>query len=95
LLPIAIGPIALANLGFGLDVSVRVKTDPGESAATLGEYGWAGAASTHFFVSPGEDLICVAMTQFMPASQQYALDLRKLLYKAIEKPKATTASAAQ
>lgn len=95
LVPIAIGPLALANLGFGLDVSVRVKSDPGEPAGALGEYGWGGAASTQFFVSPGEDLVCVAMTQLMPVSQLFSQDIRKLLYKAIEKPKTPTASAAK
>ena len=86
MVPISIGPLALANLGFGLDVSVRVKTDSGEPASAIGEYGWGGAASTQFFVSPGEDLICVAMTQLMPVQQTFSQEARKLLYKAIEKP---------
>ncbi|MBL9125095.1 MAG: beta-lactamase family protein [Planctomycetaceae bacterium] len=93
LVPITIGPLALENLGFGLDVSVRVKLNPGEPAGALGEYGWGGAASTQFFVSPGEDLICVAMTQFMPASQLYSNDVRKLLYQAITQPKEAAAAA--
>ena len=52
LVPIRLGPLPLANMGFGLDFAVRVKTSEGEPAGSLGEYGWGGAASTQFFVAP-------------------------------------------
>ncbi len=68
LVPIKLGPLPLANMGFGLDFAVRVKTGDGEPAGSLGEYWWGGAASTQFFVAPRENLICVGMTQFMPAT---------------------------
>ena len=37
LVPIGLGPISMANTGFGLDFSVRVKVAPGEPAGSLGE----------------------------------------------------------
>ena len=76
----------LANVGFGLDFSVRVKTDKGEPAGSLGEYGWGGAASTQFFVAPQEDLIGIGMTQFMPTTPVYFQDARKKLYSAVLEP---------
>ncbi len=86
LVPIGLGPVRLANMGFGLDFAVRVKTDNGEPAGSLGEYGWGGAASTQFFVAPHDDLICIGMTQFMPATPVYFQDARKKLYTAVLEP---------
>ncbi len=83
LVPITLGPVTMPNMGFGLDVAVRVKTGKGEPAGSLGEYGWGGAASTQFFVAPREKLICVGMTQFMPATMVYFQEARQELYEAI------------
>ena len=32
---------------------------------SVGEYGWAGAAKTYYWVDPEEDLVGVFMTQYM------------------------------
>lgn len=86
LVPIRLGPISMSNTGFGLDFSVRVKATPGEAASSVGEYGWGGAASTLFFVSPSENMTCVGMTQFMPATPTFAQDARAKLYTAVHQP---------
>jgi CubicO group peptidase (beta-lactamase class C family) len=83
LTPIGLGPIRMAGVGFGLDFSVRVGVANGEPAASLGEYGWGGAASTQFFVCPKDDLICIGMSQFMPATMTYVQDARKIVYGAV------------
>jgi CubicO group peptidase (beta-lactamase class C family) len=83
LVPITLGPIQMANTGFGLDFAVRVKANDGEPAGSLGEYGWGGAASTQFFVAPRENLICIGMTQFMPATMLYFQEARKKLYTSL------------
>ncbi len=88
LVPIVLGPLPMANMGFGLDVAVRVKTNEGESAGSLGEFGWGGAASTQFFVSPRENLVCIAMAQFMPSTTVYFQEVRKHLYQAVLEPAA-------
>jgi CubicO group peptidase (beta-lactamase class C family) len=88
LIPIGLGPLTLPNMGFGLDVAVRVKTADGQSSAALGEYGWGGAASTQFFVAPRANLICVGMTQFMPVTQLYFQEASKKLYQALQEPAA-------
>jgi CubicO group peptidase (beta-lactamase class C family) len=88
LVPIALGPASRPNTGFGLDFAVRVKVDEGEAAGSLGEYGWGGAASTQFFIAPKANLICVGMTQFMPATMAYFQEARKKLYPAVLEPAA-------
>jgi CubicO group peptidase (beta-lactamase class C family) len=88
LVPIKLGPLPLANMGFGLDFAVRVKTGKGDPAGSLGEYGWGGAASTQFFVAPRENLIYVGMTQFMPSTPLYFQEASKILYKAVLEPAA-------
>jgi CubicO group peptidase (beta-lactamase class C family) len=86
LVPITLGPLSMANTGFGLDFAVRVDTAKGDPAGSLGEYWWGGAASTQFFIAPREDLICVGMTQFMPATPTFVQDARKKLYAAVLEP---------
>lgn len=83
LVPIGLGPVTRPNTGFGLDFAVRVKVDEGEAAGSLGEYGWGGAASTQFFVAPKDHLICIGMTQFMPATMVYFQEARQKLYPAV------------
>jgi CubicO group peptidase (beta-lactamase class C family) len=83
LVPIRLGPISMPNTGFGLDFSVRVDAGKSDSPGSIGEYGWGGAASTLFFVSPRTDLVCVGMTQFMPATPTFVQDARAKLYAAL------------
>jgi CubicO group peptidase (beta-lactamase class C family) len=88
LVPISLGQLSVPNTGFGLDFAVRVKVDKGEPAGSLGEYWWGGAASTQFFVAPGEKLICVSMTQMMSMNATYLQQVRPMLYGAILEPAA-------
>jgi CubicO group peptidase (beta-lactamase class C family) len=55
-----------AGTGFGLGFAVRRETGRFEVTGNAGEYFWAGAAGTGFYVDPKEDLICVWMTQGQP-----------------------------
>jgi len=38
-----------------------------------GHYGWSGAASTHFVVDKKNNMVIIALTQFMPFNIEYAL----------------------
>ena len=75
---------AYAGVGFGLGFSVMLDTSRAQIVGTPGEYAWGGAASTAFWVDPGEDLITIFMTQLMPSSS-YPLrrQLRTLTYAAL------------
>ncbi len=70
-----------AGIGFGLGFSVLVEESiPG---VPLGEYGWGGAASTHFWISPKDDLAVVVLSQHSPFTPQLAESTKPLIYKAI------------
>ena len=53
------------------------------SRAHVGEYGWGGAASTHFWISPKDELAVVALSQFMPFTPRLQNVVKPLVYKAI------------
>jgi CubicO group peptidase (beta-lactamase class C family) len=50
---------------------------------SVGEFGWAGAAKTHYWVDPVEQVVGVFMTQSMSSFDLPELDLRALTYGAI------------
>jgi len=83
LMPLTIGPTELDH-GFGL--GFRVTTDLGSARAltSVGEFGWAGAAQTYFWIDPTEDFIGLMMTQHMPLEQYPVQQIfRNLAYQAI------------
>ncbi|MBX7166487.1 MAG: beta-lactamase family protein [Pirellulales bacterium] len=88
LVPIGLGPVKLDHMGFGLGVAVRVSVAENEPDTTLGEYGWGGAASTQFWVTPREEMVCIAMTQFMPSTRDYVVSLREKVIDALAEPAA-------
>ena len=49
-----------------------------QSLASAGSYGWSGAAATHFWVDPAQDMYVVFMTQLMYADP-YSLPVRATL----------------
>jgi CubicO group peptidase (beta-lactamase class C family) len=71
--------------GFGLGFAVRRETGRFEVTGNAGEYYWAGAAGTGFYVDPKEELICVWMTQGQPGmARRYDRYLfKQLVYQAI------------
>ena len=68
--------------GFGLGFSVLMDPVAAGTVGTVGEYGWSGAAGTTFFISPGEDMFVVFMTQLMRA-QPLRRELRTTIYGSI------------
>ena len=83
-LPLTIGMNAL--LGYGWGLGVRVMMDPGRamSLCTVGEFGWAGAASTYFWVDPVESMVGVVMTQYLGSLLPLADDMRSAAYQMID-----------
>ena len=65
--------------GFGLGFSVQLL----DGKTPKGEYGWGGAASTHFWISPKHDLIVIALSQCMPYSHRLEKKLKPIVYDAI------------
>ncbi|MFT6435075.1 MAG: CubicO group peptidase (beta-lactamase class C family) [Candidatus Azotimanducaceae bacterium] len=75
-----------ANDGFGFGLGSRVMTNVAESAGSgsVGEYGWAGAAKTYYWVDPAEDLVGLFMSQYMTGVAQPDRAMRSLTYQAID-----------
>jgi CubicO group peptidase (beta-lactamase class C family) len=77
--------------GFGLGFAlVKNPKKAGRSAASKGEYFWAGANSTHFFVNPKKKLVAVFMTQVAsvgspnPYGFYFGNEMRKSIYRALD-----------
>ena len=84
LLPYELLGLPVPGMGFGL--GSRVMLDVAETAGTgsIGEFGWAGAAKTYYWVDPAEDLVGVFMSQYMTGMLLPDRDLRSLVYQAID-----------
>jgi CubicO group peptidase (beta-lactamase class C family) len=74
------------GVGFGLGFSVVVEKTAYTSVNQVGEYGWGGAASTHFWISPQDNLAVVALTQLMPFTFQMEHAVKPVIYEAIVPP---------
>jgi CubicO group peptidase (beta-lactamase class C family) len=71
--------------GFGYGFSVRTENTSWDPAGRLGEYGWGGAASTHYWVSPADKLIVITLEQIMPYQWDTEFGVKKIIYDAITK----------
>jgi len=84
LMPYEIGGFYSPGYGYGL--GFRVLMDVGQCMVpgTVGEYGWGGAASTHFWIDPKEAFIGIQMAQYQPSGYYpIASDFRVAAYQAI------------
>jgi CubicO group peptidase (beta-lactamase class C family) len=74
-----------AGTGFGLGFAVRKETGRFEVTGNEGEYYWAGAAGTGFYVDPKDDIVVVWMTQGQPGmARRYDRYLfKQMVYQAI------------
>ena len=69
------GVIYADKKGYGLAGDVNLET---------GVYGWAGAASTKFWIDPGNKMIVIFGTQLMPADFSYADVFYKTVSSAVK-----------
>ena len=65
LLPFENGGVPMLGYGFGLGSRVLMDVAAAGGVGSVGEYGWSGAASTHFWVDPQLQLTVVLMAQSM------------------------------
>jgi CubicO group peptidase (beta-lactamase class C family) len=92
-LPLSIPQIAFGKeqcfgTGFGLGFCVRFDHDDRwDKDAAIGEYGWGGAASTYYWISPKHELVVVTMEQTMPYNWNMEKALKPLIDGAVEKSK--------
>ncbi|WP_297090179.1 serine hydrolase domain-containing protein [uncultured Draconibacterium sp.] len=62
--------------GYGLAGAVDFET---------GEYSWAGAASTNFWINPTDQLIIITATQIMPSNFKFGKEFKAKIEAAIKK----------
>jgi CubicO group peptidase (beta-lactamase class C family) len=82
--PLMLGPGDIAT-GFGLGFRVTQNIGTVGYLSSVGEFGWSGAAQTHFLVDPKEELVTLFMTQMLPDGVIYPYRERyqNLIYQAI------------
>jgi CubicO group peptidase (beta-lactamase class C family) len=83
--PIYFGKEKRYGTGFGLGFSVRTEITQWDPSGHVGEYGWGGAASTHYWVSPKDKLIALTLEQIMPYEWDTEFGVKKMLYDAVRK----------
>jgi CubicO group peptidase (beta-lactamase class C family) len=84
LLPYELLGLPSPGMGFGLGSRVMLEVAPTAGPGSVGEYGWAGAAKTYFWIDPSEDLVGLFMSQYMTGMLLPERDLRSLVYQAID-----------
>lgn len=83
LLPCELGGEPIAGYGFGLGSRVLLDVAASQMPGSVGEFGWAGAANTYYWVDPKEELIGVLMAQNMMGFDVAEKDFRVLTYQAL------------
>jgi len=83
LMPFSIAVVGMPGYGFGL--GSRVLMNPAESGmpGSTGEFGWAGAANTYYWVDPKLEIIGIFMTQHMVSIEPAQRDFQVLAYQAL------------
>lgn len=72
------------GLGFGLGSRVMLDVAASAGPGSVGEFGWAGAAKTYYWVDPVEELVGIFMAQYMTGVESPDRDMRSLVYQAID-----------
>jgi CubicO group peptidase (beta-lactamase class C family) len=83
--PIYFGKEKRFGTGFGLGFAVCTEVTSWDPAAHVGEYGWDGAASTHYWISPADKLIVITLEQIMPYEWDTERGVKPIIYDAIQK----------
>lgn len=84
LLPFELLGLPVPGMGFGLGSRVMLDVAQTAGPGSVGEYGWAGAAKTYYWVDPTEELVGLFMSQYMTGMLLPERDLRSLVYQAID-----------
>ena len=83
MLPWEIMGMPSPGFGFGLGSRAMLDVAASQGPGSIGEFGWAGAAKTYYWVDPVEDLVAVFMAQYMTGPEQPDRTFRSVVYQAI------------
>ena len=70
----------LKAYGWGLGCRTLMDLEKNNNLGSLGEFGWAGAASTYFLVDNNKDMSALLMTQVLSGSPELKNDFYKFIY---------------
>ncbi len=76
-------PSPVAGYGFGLGFAVRLAEGRSPVPGNIGDYFWAGAYGTYFWVDPKEEMFAVLMVQGPSDRLHYRYAMRQLVYGAL------------
>ncbi len=68
---------------FGLGFSIVTRKNPPDTLDSVGNFSWAGAAATAFWVDPQEELIGLVMTQLFGNRYPFHQQFQVLTYQAL------------
>jgi len=83
MLPLQLDGLPTPGYGFGLGSRVALDVAATGKPGSVGEFGWAGAAKTYYWVDPVEKLVGVFMTQSLWSFDLPEQDLAAIAYGAI------------
>jgi len=83
LLPFDMGGMKMHGYGFGLGSQVLMDVEASRLPGSVGEYGWGGAAKTHYWVDPEKEIIAILMTQYMAGFDFPEREFKTLVYQAL------------
>lgn len=78
-----LAPAPVTGYGFGLGFAVRTAEGRSPVPGNVGDYFWAGAFGTYFWIDPKEELYAVLMLQGPSDRVQYRYAMRQLVYGAL------------
>ena len=78
-----VGELVGPGRGFGLGFGLLYDTNKDLSPANTGQIYWGGYFKTHFFIDPKESLIAIIMTQKIPNTDEYIIELNRAVYGAL------------
>lgn len=78
---ISFGPEQRTGIGFGLGFNVVTREKgPWAPDALLGEFGWGGAASCHYWVLPSDRIVVITLEQTFPYGWSLEKELKETIY---------------
>ncbi len=69
---------------FGLGSAARTQAGVSPLPETIGDYFWAGALGTYFWIDPARELIVIFMSQTSEFRLPYRYVMRQLVYQVLE-----------
>ena len=70
----------LKAYGWGFGCRTLMDLEKNNNLGSLGEFGWAGAASTYFLVDNNKDMSALLMTQVLSGNPELKNDFYKFIY---------------